>query len=60
MGVDHGGVHMPMAQKLLYRPDIIPVAQKVGGKAVTKRMTADWFDHPCDLGGRANSAIQTT
>jgi hypothetical protein len=37
MGVDLGALDIRMAGKFPYRPDVFPVFQRVGGKAMRKR-----------------------
>jgi hypothetical protein len=34
VGVDHGGLHAPVPQKLLHRPNVIPVHEKVSREGV--------------------------
>jgi hypothetical protein len=36
VGVEHGGANVSMSQQFLYRADVAPRLQKVGGKAMSK------------------------
>lgn len=38
MGIDRGGFHTLMSEKLLYLPDVDPVHEEMGGKTVAERM----------------------
>jgi hypothetical protein len=38
MRVEHGGANVSMAKQFLYRADVVPRLQQVGGKAMAKRM----------------------
>jgi hypothetical protein len=46
MGVDHGRLDAPVAEELLDRPDVIAIEQKVGRKAVPKRMAGGVLGDP--------------
>jgi len=41
VGVDHGGLEIGMAEKFLHSSNIVPVLEKVGGKAMAKGVTGD-------------------
>ena len=43
MGVDHGGPHILMTQQLLYRANIVPILQEVGGEGMSEGMTGSVF-----------------
>ena len=38
VGVEHGGAYVSMAQQFLYRADVTPRFEQVGGKAMPKRV----------------------
>src|SRR5512139_1445323 len=43
MGVDHGGLHIAMAQKFLHGADVIACLQQLRGKAMPQRVRAGWL-----------------
>ena len=43
VGVDHRGAHVPVAQQLLDRPDIVSVLEQVGGEGVAEGVAGDVF-----------------
>lgn len=59
MGIDHGGAHIFMAQKLLHGADVVTLFQKVGGEAVTKGVAADVLVHTCKICHCFDGSLQT-
>jgi hypothetical protein len=47
MGIDHGGLHILMAQQLLHGADIIACFKQVSGKAMAEGMRANIFMNSC-------------
>ena len=46
MGIDFGGLDVGMAEKFLEHPNVHPVFQHVGGKAVPQGLAADFLVDP--------------
>jgi len=53
VGVDHCDRNVPVAQQLLYRPDVVPALEEVGGEGVPEAVTGGSFGDP---GGKRRSA----
>uniref|UniRef100_A4XWW2 Uncharacterized protein n=1 Tax=Ectopseudomonas mendocina (strain ymp) TaxID=399739 RepID=A4XWW2_ECTM1 len=51
MGVDHGGLHVSMAEQLLHSADVLSRLQQVGGKTVTQGMRGYLLDDAGPPGG---------
>lgn len=57
VGVDHGGADVLMAQEFLDGSNVVPLLQKMRGKAVAKGMAGDRLDDTDYLSGIRNSTV---
>ena len=44
VGVDHGGLHVRVAEEFLHSPDVVTVLQQVSGEGVAEGVTRGVFD----------------
>jgi hypothetical protein len=58
VGVDHGGFHVFMPEKLLDSADVVVVLQQVRGEAVAEGVAGDAFGQARRFGGLANRLLQ--
>jgi hypothetical protein len=47
MGIDHGRLHVVVAEQLLHDPDVVPRLQKVRREGVAKSERAGWLRDLC-------------
>jgi hypothetical protein len=57
MRLDHGGLHIAVAKKLLDRSDLGSALQQVGGEAMAKGVATGRFADPCSSDRGANRPL---
>ena len=58
MGVNHGGLHVLVAEKFLHRSDVVSTFQELRGERMPKGVACDAFD-PLALGLFRAAAVVT-
>ena len=58
VGVDHGGLHVLVAEQLLDSADVVAAFEEMGGKAVAEGMRGDRLVHLCPTGCLFDSFLQ--
>jgi hypothetical protein len=58
MGVNHGGLHVFVAEKFLNGADVVAVLKQVGGEGVAEGVRGNVFVDFCGLGSSANGFLE--
>ncbi len=58
VGIDHGGLHVAMAEELLHGADIVAVLEQMGGEGVAEGVTGDALGEAGQSGGLADGALE--
>lgn len=59
-GIDHGGIHISVAQQGLHRADVLTGAQQVRGEAVAEEVRGEPGRQPGLPHGRLDGALENT
>jgi hypothetical protein len=58
VGVDHGSFDVFVAEKFLYRANVVPVLEEVSGEGMTEDMRGDRFFDFRSAGGSFNRSLK--